>query len=172
MPTNPFTAAERVAERRAQETMMDIARVQQVADNAAHGVIVSVVGVEGSQTPFAARVTAPVIGEIGLPKRDDLVLVAYAGGRTPLVIGAVPTEENALPAYVSGERRVANQSGSATLTLGAGGTITLSANGARWPHRASDPSPTDVDDGTTWYNTTDDAFRGVEGGSVVTFSTS
>jgi len=172
MSQNPFRAADESAAQAASEMGLDVGTIEEVADDAAHGVRVSVADPSGKQPPFAARVLTDVLGDVNVPSVGDVVVIGQVKNGVPFVIGVLPTEEDSFPQYNADERIVARQDGTASVALRDDDVVRTNGAGARWPQRSTDPSASAVPDGTTWYNTTDDEFRGVKGGTVVTFSTS
>lgn len=170
MTLNQYTDSRQKAEESSQIFAIDICEVNQVKPNAKHTIVVNIKG--DPDAIFGASVMAPVDGDINLPEEGDLVAVAYSKGGKAFVIGSYYSVQDTVPQHEAGDRQLGTPSSDAHITLKSDGTVDVNGMAMYWPRLESEPNADDLEDGAVWYNTTDDAYRGVQGGVVVDFNTS
>lgn len=145
MTADPFQNARQESRRTQRHMGLDIGVVVGVSA-ANHMVAVREVTDTGERQtaspPTTAAVTTDQQGNVVLPSEGDLVVLARFRNRTPVVLGTFYAQKGEVPGGV--QRR-------------------------QTPQVSEDPS--DPDDGTMWYRTDLDEYRGVEAGTVVSFNT-
>lgn len=157
MARNPFEDSARKAESVRDSYAFDLGVVRRVEDDDSHMAVVEVVS-SGSEAPERLPVMVTAQGDISLPSRGDMVVIGYARGRKPFVLGTIYTRQTAPTDYESGERVL---SGSAGVFLeGPFGVVPIVSE-------APDAPP----DGSVWYRDDLDEYRGMEGGTKVRFDT-
>lgn len=173
MTLDPFKDSEERVRRREDSFALDFAKVVDSPPDANHRVVVRVVtdigegGVELAGKPQPAFVTAATSGDISVPEEGDFVVVGYLRGRQMVVVGSAYTRLNRSPSYEVGERRIGNDSGS--VRVRDSGVVAVDGPFGVVPKRTDDPSS--PEDGSVWYRSDLDEYRGVENGNTVTFNT-
>lgn len=158
MAKNPFKDSTRKTRRSTDNAFLDLGVVKQVDADATHTVLVEILSTGGDSGPVVAAATVSQQGDISVPDVGSLVVIGRVKGRRPIVLGVLYTTEDDIPEYLVGERHIGGEAGTF-----------ISGPFVRAPSVSSDPdSPPD---GAIWYREDLDEYRGVEGGSVVSFST-
>lgn len=162
MALNPFTNAEQSVRRSEERVGLGKATVVAV-DDETHMVAIKPATASGSgsdtdtqRTPAAVLVDTN--GDAHLPSVGDHVIYANMKNSYPVVIGTNYSRRKNVPSFDGAERVVSGSDG-----------VFLRGPFATAPKRSDDPS--DAPNGSLWYREDLDEYRGVEGGTVVTFDT-
>lgn len=165
MAQDPFKDSRQRHRRNRGNFSLGIARVVSAPSNAGHQVAIQPVtssgdGGETETRPSPAGVVVPVKGDISLPAVGDLVVFGRFKNRQNVVLGTIYSQQSDIREYDAAERHVGIESNEGTYIHGPFGVV---------PTVTEDPqSPPD---GAVWYRTDLDEYRGVEGGTTVSFST-
>lgn len=156
MASNPFVDNEQKSRRHSDDFALDLARVKRVEDDDDHQAVVEIVSTD-TEAPAKLPATVSHTGDVALPSEGDMVVVGYARGQKPVVIGTVYTRQDN-PQYGADERHVHGDGG-----------VFLVGPFAAAPKVDSDPAS--PPDGAVWYRTDLNEYRGVENGTTVSFDT-
>lgn len=126
MSTNPFGTDKRTVESVVQQFSLTAGTVTSVPSSDGSGItgIVKVTLV-GTEEPTTATLAPPTSGSADPPAEGERVLLVRRPRGDPVVLGAMPTTNNPLPAYDSGDRVVGHAASGATVTFQKDGTVEI-----------------------------------------------
>lgn len=127
--TNPFADAKKQARSTAESSALDFAEVVEVKPNTGHTARVSVKGDRGNSRVISAIV--PTAGDVNVPAKGDIVVIAYAKGNKPVILGTVYTRPEDIPQYEAGERVLGAPGSDAQIKFNADGSIDITATEVR-----------------------------------------
>lgn len=163
MTYNPFKDSSQKMRRRDGEYALSFAKVVSASSDSAHEVGIKPATTTGEvrtdTDPVPATVVVPQRGDVALPSVGDLVVVGALQNRMPIVLGTVYSKRSSIRPYDADDRHIGTDDG-VTHLHGRFGVV---------PKRSDDPD--DPDDGAIWYRTDISEYRGVEGGTTVSFDT-
>lgn len=161
MSLDPFKDSRDRTRRQEQQNGLDAAVVVGVSVEK-HMVAIREVTSTGERVTEGRPTNAAVLvddrGDIALPSEGDMVLVARFKGRTPIVVGTYYTQQSQIPGGADGERHIGGSDG--VFIDGPFGVV---------PQTTDDVS--DAPDGAIWYREDLAEYRGMEGGTKVSFDT-
>jgi hypothetical protein len=133
MTVNPYKHSTQTAKRFDGRFSLDIARVTEVADDAAHQVQIEILSPDTGDDlqggPIPATVSVQQSGDIAIPSVGDVVIVGRFRNRRPVVLGTVYTRQTTLDQYQSGERTIGHPPTDAQIQIAEDGTINIDSDG-------------------------------------------
>lgn len=164
MARDPFEDSKQRVEREKGSFALGIGEVVASPDDTAHQVVIQPTTKTGEDStvtrPSPATVMVSQKGDVCVPQEGDMVVFGRFKNRQNVVLGVLYSKQSKIRTYKSEERHIGSESGGGTFIHGPFGVV---------PKRDEDPS--DPVPGSVWYRTDLDEYRGVEGGTKVSFNT-
>ena len=119
----------------------------------------------------SASVVVPTQGDAMVPEVGDVVVIGFTITGEQVVLGIVYTDDETGPDYTRGQKTIGHSATDSNITIEPDGSVHLNSILTVPARRENDPNPSEVPNGSQWYNTTDDAHRAVQDGQIVEFQT-
>lgn len=123
--SNPFSNARREAKRYRDEFALDLAIVEEVADNSNHLIRVRVIEPTGESEPFGVPVLMKEHGDVHIPEQGSFVVIGYTRGRVPFVLGTVYKSGDSVPSHRVCERILGHAESNSQIKFNCDGSINL-----------------------------------------------